>query len=210
MNDKKESFPQKKTKVIDWYKIYRRIEIDRAAIEQGLQPTKEERDRILTARTKKFAVAPERKIDGEETIEVVEFVLAHEKYAVESEYVREIYPLHELTPIPCTPSFVLGIINVRGQILSVIDIKKFFDLPEKGLTDLNKVIIAHTDKMELGILADVIIGTRAIPLVEIQPPPPTLTGIHAEYLKGITGERLIVLDITKILSDDKIIVHEEA
>lgn len=50
-----------------------------------------------------------------------------------SEYVREIYPLKEFTPIPCTPPFVLGIINVRGQILSVIDIKKFFDLPEKGL-----------------------------------------------------------------------------
>jgi purine-binding chemotaxis protein CheW len=66
----------------------------------------------------------------DEYIEVVEFLLAHEKYGIESKCVREVYPLKELTPVPCTPSFVRSIINVRGKILSVIDIKKFFELPE--------------------------------------------------------------------------------
>src|SRR5439155_25417175 len=126
-----------------------------------------------------------------------------------SSSVREVYPLKELTPLPCTPPFVLGIINVRGKILSVIDIKKFFDLPEKGLTDLNKVIIVHADEMELGILADALLGVRAIPLEELQPSLPTLTGIRAEYLKGVTKDRLVILDTEKILSDKGIIVHEE-
>ena len=139
----------------------------------------------------------------------MEFLLAYEKYGIESSYVREVYSLKELTPLPCTPLFVLGIINVRGQILSVIDIKKFFDLPEKGLADLNKVIILHSDSMEFGILADVMLGVRNVLLSELQPSLPTLTGIRQEYLKGITAERVVILDAEKLLSDKQIIIHEE-
>jgi purine-binding chemotaxis protein CheW len=98
---------------------------------------------------------------------------------------------------------------MRGQILSVIDIKKFFNLPEKDLTDLNKVIVVHNNKMEFGILSDSILGVRSIPIREIQPSLPTLTDIRAEYLRGVTNERLVVLDVEKIISDKKIIIYEE-
>src|SRR3990172_4176155 len=154
---------------------------------------------ILKARAKALAREGKDKEAPEESIEVVEFLLAYERYGIESSYVREVYPLKELTPLPCTPPFVLGIINVRGQILSVIDIKKFFDLPEKGLTNLNKAIILHNDNMELGILADIILGVRSIPLEEIQPSLPTLTGIREEYLKGVTRWRVVILDAEKLL-----------
>lgn len=144
-----------------------------------------------------------------EYIEVVEFQLAHEKYAIESNYISEVYPLKELTPLPCTPKFVAGIINVRGKIISVIDIKKFFDLPEKGITDLNKVIIIHNVLMEFGILADAVLGASQIPLLDIQISLPMLTGICTEYLRGVTPEQLVILDAEKILSDKKIIVDED-
>jgi purine-binding chemotaxis protein CheW len=111
--------------------------------------------------------------------------------------------------VPCTPPFVLGLINVRGQIMSVIDLKKFFDLPEKGLTDLNKVIIVSDDKMEFGILADNVLGVRSLPLAELQPALPTLTGVREEYLKGVTRERTVILDGKKLLGDRKIVIHEE-
>ena len=124
-------------------------------------------------------------------------------------WVTETFPLKELTPLPCTPTFVAGIINVRGRILSVIDIRKFFDLPEKGLTELNKVIIVHNAEMEFGILADEIIGTRTIPLAEVQLPLPTLTGIRGEYLRGVTRERTAILDGAKLLADKNLIVNEE-
>ena len=91
----------------------------------------------------------------------------------------------------------------------MIDIKKFFDLPEKGLTDLNKVIILYDDKMEVSILADVILGVRLVPKGEIQPSLPTLTGIREKYLKGVTNGRVVILDGGKLLSDKKIIIHEE-
>lgn len=178
----------------------------------------EEKEIILKERAK--ALAQEHKgQEAEAYIEVIEFLIAHEKYAIESEYISEAYPLKEITPLPCTPTFVLGLINVRGEVLSVIDIKRFFDLPEqppapfgKGeteLTDHSKIIIVQSDEMQLGILADSILDVRSIPLNEIQPSLPTLTGIGADYLMGVTNERLAILDVAKILFDKNIIVHEE-
>ncbi|MCI0527983.1 MAG: chemotaxis protein CheW [Nitrospira sp.] len=192
-----------------WGEVHRRLEATRAAVEQGFELTPEEKKKILRARAKALAQEPKGKEDAEESMEIVEFLLAYENYAIESIYIREVYPLKELTPLPCTPPFVLGIINVRGQVLSVLDIKKFFDLPEKGLTDLNKVIIIHNETMEFGILADVILGVQWIPLKEIQSSLPTLTGVREEYLKGVTKERLVILDAEKLLSDKGIVVHEE-
>jgi len=117
--------------------------------------------------------------------------------------------MKEFTPIPGTPNFVMGIINIRGQIISIIDIKKFFGLPEKGLTDLNRVIIADYNDMEVGILADIILGVRNIAINEIQPSLPTLTEIRSKYLKGITRDGVVILDIVKLLSDPKLIISSE-
>ncbi len=168
-----------------------------------------EKKQLLKARARALAWDDETGKTIDESIEVVEFLLAYEKYAIESSYVREIYPLKELTPVPCTPTFVLGIINVRGEIVSVIDMKKFFDLPERGLTDLNKVIIVHDDKMEFGILADAILGVGRIPCKEIQASLPTLTGIRADYLTGVSKESLVLLDAAKMLSAKNLVVHDE-
>ena len=164
---------------------------------------------ILRARAQALARPPETAPDEGASLEVLEFSLALERYAVETRFVREVHPLRDLTPLPCTPPFVLGIVNVRGRILPVLDIKKFFDLPDQGLTDLHRIILVHGNDLELGLLADAIVGTRTIPVDDLQPPLPTLTGIRDEYLKGVTAECLVVLDLDRILSDPEIIVHEE-
>jgi purine-binding chemotaxis protein CheW len=209
MAEKKGTLGEQRSREIDWGAVHRRLEAVRTTVERGWTPTVEEKKRILQARAKALAQEPAREEAAQEALEVVEFLLAYERYGIESSYVREVYPLKELTPLPGTPSFVLGIINERGQILSVIDLKKFFDLPEKGLTDLNRVIIVRNDHMEFGILADTILGVRAIPFTDLQPSLPTLTGIREEYLKGVTGERVVILDAEKLLSDKKMIVQEE-
>lgn len=192
----------------DWGEVHRRLKAAQDALGRGWAPTPEEKGEILRARRKVLAQEVEA-VQTAEYLEVVEFLLAYETYGLESVYVREVYPLRELTPVPCTPPFVAGIVNVRGQILSVVDLKRFFDLPEKGLTDLNKIIVAQADGMELGILADGILGVRTVPLSELQPSLPTLTGIRAEYLKGVTRGRLVVLDGAAILSDKRLVVREE-
>jgi len=197
-----------KRKNIDWGELNRRMEKGRAAIEEGFQPAEDELRKILRARAQALSAETETAVQEEAAIHVVEFVLAYESYAVESAYVREIIPLTEFTPVPGTPPFVLGIINVRGEIMSVIDIKKFFDMPDKGLSDLNKVIILSSENMEFGILADSIAGMRNVLLKDMQAFIPTLTGIRLEYLKGVTNTQLVVLDAGKLLSDQGIIVNE--
>lgn len=192
----------------DWNEIHERLEKVRSVIEQGWMPGPEEEKKILRQRARALAKEPEKKGAGEE-IEIIEFLLAQERYAMDASHVREVYPLNDLTPVPCTPPFVLGIINVRGQIISVIDLKKLFGLPDKGLGDLNKVIILKSDAMEFGVLADVIVGFRTMPLAGLQQVIPTLTGVREEYLMGVTEDRLIVLDAEKIMSDRKIVVNEE-
>ena len=197
----------KKQKFVDWDKVHLRMEAAKKALEKGWSPGEAEKKLILKSRAEALAREPEKERHGDQ-IEIVEFVLAYEKYGVESSYVREVYPLKEYTPVPCTPNFVLGIINVRGEILPVIDIRKFFDLPEKGLGDLNRVIILFSEDMEFGILADSIVGVSIVPVEGLQAVPPTFTGLRQEYLRGITGERTAVLDAGRILSDPRIIVNE--
>ena len=168
-----------------------------------------EKSDILRARATAHARKPAAQPAAEAILEIIEFGLAGERYGLEAAHVHEVYPLQELTPLPCTPPFVLGLVNVRGRIYPVIDLKKFFDLPEQGITDLHRILLVHTAEMQLGILADTIAGVRSIRLDTIQPSLPTLTGIRAAYLKGVTAERLVILDFARILADGRIIVHEE-
>ncbi|HEX2767685.1 MAG TPA: chemotaxis protein CheW [Geobacteraceae bacterium] len=198
---------REKRPAIDWQMVRKRLDAVNDTLNRGLTPA-EEKD-ILKARARALAREPLPEVTASEHLELLEFSLAYETYGVETVYVRETRPLRDITPVPCTPPFVLGLINVRGRIISVIDIKRFFDLPEKGLTDLNKVIIMHDGEMEFGILADSVLGVRTIPLAELQPSLPTLSGVREEYLKGVTNDRTAVLDGKKLLGDQKIVVHEE-
>jgi purine-binding chemotaxis protein CheW len=203
------TFKQEKQKAsIDWGEVHRRIENVRKSLERDWAPPPEKKKEILRTRAKALAKEENEKDVGGGHIEIVEFLLASESYGIESSYVQEVHPLRELTPLPGTRPFVLGIINVRGRIVSILDIKRFFELPEQGLTDLNKVLILHGHNMEFGLLADALVGVRKIPTSELQASLPTLTGIREEYLKGVTKERVVILDAEKLLADKKIIVHD--
>jgi purine-binding chemotaxis protein CheW len=137
------------------------------------------------------------------------FLLSEEQYITDSNYVIEVLPLNELTPLPCTPSFLLGIINVRGRILSVLNLKNFFNLPEKGITNLNRVIVVKSLGIELGLLVDEVVGNTDIILEQLQQSLPTINQRLKEYLIGINHNFSIVIDIAKFLADDKIIINEE-
>jgi purine-binding chemotaxis protein CheW len=194
---------------IDWNEVRLRLEAAGAALAQGASPSAEKRRSILKERARALARVVEPEAAAGMPIDLIEFRLASEAYAIESAFVREVHPLKDFTPLPGTPSFVLGIVNLRGQILSVVDLRSFFNLPARGLGDLNKVIVLRDDRMELGILADEVTGVRAISRNSIQPPIPTLTGIGAEYLLGITDGGMIILDANAILRNERIVVCEE-
>jgi purine-binding chemotaxis protein CheW len=142
-------------------------------------------------------------------IELLEFRLADERYAVATRFVQEVHPFDKLTPLPGTPEFVLGVVNARGRILPVFDLKKLFDLPEQGLADMHQIVFVRVADVEIGILADLVVGVMRLDVAHLQPSLPTLTGIRAQYLEGVTAERLVVLDLPQILGDPKIIVATE-
>ena len=168
---------------------------------------KETRD-ILKMRAVVMAREPEEKKTDSPVVQLITFTLAGESYGIASRYVREVYPLKDFTSLPGVPPFILGIINVRGQIITVVDLKKLFNLLEVGLSEQNKVIIIHNEQMEFGILADVVHGIKQIEVETIRTVPSTLKGIGQEYLMGVTKDRLIVLSAGKLLMDKDIIVND--
>jgi purine-binding chemotaxis protein CheW len=163
---------------------------------------------ILKERARVLAVVPPTAPENEAIIRALQFSLGTETYALESRHIREVLPLPHVTPLPCVPSFVRGIINVRGRIVSLLDMKSILGLPDTGTSPACSVIIIQSPQNEFGVLADEILELAVIPVASIQPSLPTLTDIRAEYLKGVTAEGLVVLDAGKLLSDKKLVVDE--
>ena len=208
MTDKRQIAPRE-AKVIDWSKVRHRMEISRSAVERGAVPSLEEKKRVLRARAKELAQDVSDKKAIGETIEVLEFLLATESYGIETSFVREVGPMKELTPLAGTPPFILGITSVRGQILSIIDIRRFLNMPEIRLSENPKIIIVSNKSMEFGILADNISGVRSIPIIELQSSLPALLGSSIEYLRGVTNERMVILDAAKMFSDKNFVIDEK-
>jgi purine-binding chemotaxis protein CheW len=107
-------------RVIDWDALHRRLAATAAALGGGLATSPEETRRILETRARALAKPPP-KTDETERLELLTFGLAGESYGVETRVVREVCQLKDLAAVPCTPSFVAGVMNLRGQILAVLD-----------------------------------------------------------------------------------------
>lgn len=144
-----------------------------------------------------------------ETIELLEFGLAEERYALEAAKVHDVQPLRELTPLPGTPAFLAGVVHVHGRLVAVVDIKRFLGLPQRGLADLHCIVLLKSADMEVGLLADSVAGVHHVPREALQLPSTEGTGIGPQYLQGITAERLVLLDATAILSDQRLVINEE-
>jgi purine-binding chemotaxis protein CheW len=167
-----------------------------------------ERNRILKERAQQLARVPQAR-SGKNEVDVIAFTLARETYAVELKYVREVYPLRDLTPIPCTPPFLIGIINIRGEMCAVVDLKQLLDLPESGLSNATRAVILQEGALELAIIADVVLGGRSVDVQEIAPPPAALNGIKSQFLRGITSERLMILNAESILHYPQMVVNKQ-
>lgn len=164
---------------------------------------------VLKERARELARPLEAEDAGVRLVELVEFRLGQEHYAFLSPEVREVFPLTEITTLPSLPPFVLGVANVRGRILSVIDIRRLLDFGDAGLTNLNRAIILHGNGMELAVLADDIVGVYASDADKWQLSLPTLSGRREEFLMGVTKEQVVVLDAAKLLASRDLLVGAE-
>ncbi len=164
-------------------------------------------DEILRARARELAKVPPRP-SADQRLEIVQVELGGERFGIRSSYVREVGPVGWLTEVPCTPAFVAGIANLRGEIVSVFDLRPLFSLPIEPIGPDQKMVVVQSDEVEIGLLVDAIHGVRSIPSSEIQAGLATIKGEQARYVRGVTTDRLAILDIQSILEDERLTVNE--
>ncbi len=145
--------------------------------------------------------------DDRQFLEVTSFNLGKERYAVETVLIKEVIPLDGLTPLPCVPSFIAGIMNVRGRILSLIDLRNLLELPGEN-SDTGTVIILAAAAMEFGLVVDAVEAVLRIPVDDLQESLTMIEEKRIAYFKGITADRLMLLDGIGLLNDSRLVIHE--
>ena len=195
--------------MVNWDDIHRRLADAQTWLDLSWSPDAQETRRVLRERARALARAPAREALAEEWIEFLEFTLGEERYGIETRHVREVGSVMALTPVPCTPAFAAGLISLRGQILSVIDLRARFGLKEQGPADLGRVIMVDAEAMAVGVLATAIVGLQAVALQELETSLPTLSGRREQYLKGVSPTGVAIVDARKLLSDREIIVDAD-
>jgi len=168
------------------------------------------RSELLKARAKVLARIPETPVSAQAGMDVIVFTLAMERFGIETIHVREVLSAVAITPVPCTPRYMAGVINVRGDIIAVFDLKIFFEFPvSRSPTVTGEVIIVEVGDSVFGVLADSAEGVFFVPLADLKGTLPLFVGRYEESLKGVTAEHLIVLDMPRILVEQKLWIHEE-
>lgn len=145
-----------------------------------------------------------------EHLELLVLRIGDEHWGIETRHVHEVAPVRELTPLPGTPAFVRGIVNVRGRVAAVLDLRRLAGLPEQGLSDLHRIVLVERAQGCFGLLADQDVGLRRVPADAIGPVPPALGGSGNAALRGVTPDGLVVLDIDILCSDPRIVIDDES
>lgn len=159
------------------------------------------RRRILRERAEALA-QPELAVPVPTGIPVTCFTLGGRRFAVETALVSEVILLKELTPIPGAPAYIAGVVNRRGLILTLLDFRSLLELPSAGLTDIHAAVVLRNEEMELGLLADLLLGSALVQTVDATGP--------GEYLRGIAPDGLYLLDAARILADERLLLNETA
>lgn len=154
---------------------------------------------ILKARAVQFARATEQPTN-EAIVELVEFSVERERYAVETREVREVWPLGTVTPIPGGAPILSGVANVHGEVIGVVDLRKLFEKTRVAEWNPSKVVIVHAEGVEFGLGADFIGGLRELPQSSMQRPGGTIPEGKDIYARYLTLDGTIVLDISSIIS----------
>jgi purine-binding chemotaxis protein CheW len=193
---------------VDWQEVHARVERARCALEAAEAPSPEEVRRILSQRARAFAQPLAAPATTGERLELLVIALAEERYGIEIAHVADVFPLRELTPVPCTPPLVLGVINHRGRVLPILDLRRLFDLAGQGIAEGSRVVAVEAGGMRFGLYSDGLKGIVQVGVDEISPPPPALGGGRQAPLRGVTGDMLAVLDLDALVRDPQIAVND--
>ena len=130
-----------------------------------------------------------------DTRQLVTFALGPEEYGIDIAQVQEINRMVEITHVPRTAGYMEGVINLRGQLIPVIDLRMRFNMPRVGTTRNSRIIVVEVAPQRVGLIVDSVSEVVRIPVNQIEPTPDMVSIAHAEFLGGVgkLGDRLIIL-----------------
>lgn len=143
---------------------------------------------------------------NDEVLQWVTFQLEEETYGINVMQVREVLRYTEIAPVPGAPDYVLGIINLRGNVVTVIDTRSRFGLVQGEVTDNSRVIVIEAESQVVGIMVDSVAEVVYLRTSEIDTTPSVGTDESAKFIQGVcnrNGSLLILVDLNKLLSDDE-------
>ena len=136
--------------------------------------------------------------------QLVVFDLSSEAYGVDIGAVREIIRLQDITKVPRTPEFVEGVINLRGKVIPVVDLRKRFGLPAEEESKENRIVVVDIGAQDIGVIVDAVTEVLRIATESVEPPASVITTADSEYLLGIAkldSRLIILLDLEQVLTE---------
>jgi purine-binding chemotaxis protein CheW len=201
--------PQRpRAKGIDWPAVRERLARIDAAVRGSEQLSPERAEAVMEDRARALARIPTAPPGATEVIEVATFSVANEHYAIETRHICEVARFVDVTPVPGAPDFFAGLLNLRGEILAVFDLRRFFGLTSGEVSELSRVIVLGRDCVEFGMLAGALGEVRTVRIDELHELPGSVAGISREFVRGVTARALVVLDGAAMLHDDRLFIDQ--
>ncbi|MDF1580021.1 MAG: chemotaxis protein CheW [Desulfuromonadales bacterium] len=149
---------------------------------------------------------------GKELVDYLAFVIGNENFAVPTSIAREVLRLPRQIPVPNMPEHILGVFNLRGEIIAITDLRPIFGLPGRGIPDQGKLIVMAAAGIETAIVVERVVGTRNIILDDVEPFPEGLGGIPRDAVTGqLTedGKLTVLLDMHQLLSHTEFVIEQQ-
>jgi len=173
---------------------------------------------VLESRARVLARTGDVASTEQDVLRLLTFSVAEERFGVDLHYIQEIQPLKPKmwSLVPCTPAFIVGAVNIRGRIYSLMNIAAYLEIGAEADMEKAHVLLIRGETvperrlMEFCILADARPKLEQVPLTAVQPASGTLSAKGQEFIRGVTSDMLMILDLEKLISHSGIIVREEA
>lgn len=196
----------RRSKTVDWKTVKRRLDKATRATEAAIHPSPERLRRMLEDRTRMFADAMERAPSANMVI-LVPFAVAGARFAISARYVREVLPLPAVTPVPRTPSHLVGVIDLRGQLLPVFDLANLLNLPAGLPGESPRILACGVGKAEFGILADEVTGIETMRSQEMRAAVAHSVRGGPPWTRGKDRNGRTVIDGAALLEDARLFIQ---
>ncbi len=144
---------------------------------------------------------------SDELLQLVSFKIGPEEFGVDITKVQEINRMVDITKVPQAPAFVEGVINLRGKVIPIIDLRKRLGVAHQENDKNTRIVVVDIDSHVMGMIVDSVSEVLRIPVSTIEPPPDIATGANAEYIQGVAkmeDRLLIFLDLSRVIDLDTI------